>query len=111
MDESVPLVIPSINPEALDEVDGPCIIANPNCAAIIALMAATPIHRAAGVRRMVLSTYQAVSGAGQAWMNELERQTLDYGEGHELTREVTGRQLLFNVFSHDLGDRQGWLQR
>jgi aspartate-semialdehyde dehydrogenase len=103
MDADVPLVIPEVNGDALDAIkpDRPGIIANPNCSTIIALVAVTPLHRAAGVRRMVVSTYQAASGAGAAWMNELEQQARDYAAGRELTTVTTGRAYLFNVFSHD----------
>ena len=76
MTEGVPLVIPEINPEAMKgmkAVKGG-IVANPNCSTIIALVAVTPLHKAATVKRMVVSTYQAASGAGQAAMGELERE-------------------------------------
>lgn len=88
MTEGVPLVIPEINAEAMrgvswrERTGG--IIANPNCSTIIALMAVTPLHREAGVRRMVVSTYQAASGAGQAAMDELVLQTKEALEGKEV---------------------------
>jgi len=67
MDPAVPLVIPEVNPGAMAGMRAGKggIVANPNCSTIIALMAVTPIHRAVGVKRMVVSTYQAASGAGQ----------------------------------------------
>jgi aspartate-semialdehyde dehydrogenase len=101
MDADVPLVVPEINGAVLDDLAGPGIIANPNCSTIIALMAVTPLHRAAGVERMVVSTYQAASGAGAAWMAELEQQAHDFAAGRTLTTAVTGRPYLFNCFSHD----------
>lgn len=101
MDEEVPLVIPEINGDLLDAMEAPGIIANPNCSTIIALLAIAPIHRAVGVKRVSAATYQAVSGAGAAWMGELEQQARDFAAGRPLTTEVTGRRLLFNVFSHD----------
>jgi aspartate-semialdehyde dehydrogenase len=109
MDPTVPLVIPEINGELVDEVrermsECGAIIANPNCSTIIALMAVTPLHRAensGGIERMVVSTYQAASGAGAAWMNELEQQARDFASGKPLSQEVLGRQYLFNVFSHN----------
>lgn len=70
MTKGVPLVVPEVNPEAMAGMKPGQggIIANPNCSTIIALMAVTPLHRAAGVERMVVSTYQAASGAGAAAM-------------------------------------------
>jgi aspartate-semialdehyde dehydrogenase len=78
MDPRVPLVIPEINPEALASHQG--LIANPNCSTIIALMAVGPLHRAAGLKRMVAATYQAVSGSGAAAVRELEAQLAGYGQ-------------------------------
>jgi len=101
MDDDVPLIVPEINGNGLARFSGPAIIANPNCSTIIALMAATPLHRAATVKRMVISTYQAASGAGAAWMAELQQQALDHAAGTPYTMRTTGRQLLFNVFSHN----------
>jgi len=103
MDDDVPLIVPEINGDELDYFRGrgPAIIANPNCSTIIALMAATPLHRTATVQRMVISTYQAASGAGAAWMAELQQQALDHAAGTPYTMRATGRQLLFNIFSHD----------
>ncbi|UCD76484.1 MAG: aspartate-semialdehyde dehydrogenase [Phycisphaerales bacterium] len=99
-DDDVPLVVPELNGEALNDFSGG-VIANPNCTTMIVLMAVTPLHRAVGVKRMVVSTYQAVSGAGAAWMNELEQQARDFAAGRPYTTDVTGRQCLFNVFSHN----------
>ncbi|EPS59135.1 hypothetical protein M569_15675 [Genlisea aurea] len=83
MDEGIPLVIPEVNPEAMENVKSlrsskGALIANPNCSTIICLMAATPLHRRAKVKRMVVSTYQAASGAGAAAMEELEQQTREF---------------------------------
>ncbi len=101
MIDEVPLVIPEVNGQVLDGWPGQGIIANPNCSTIIALMAVTPLHRRAGIRRMVISTYQAASGAGAAVMRELEQQAEDHAAGRPYRREVTGRQYIFNLFSHD----------
>jgi aspartate-semialdehyde dehydrogenase len=101
MDPACALVIPEVNGSELDRVAGPAIVAVPNCTTIIALMAVTPIHRRAGVARMVVSTYQAVSGAGAAAMAELERQAHEWSAGRDIEPRVFGRQCLFNVFSHD----------
>jgi aspartate-semialdehyde dehydrogenase len=99
--EEVPLVVPEVNGEVLRDVALPAIIANPNCSAIIALMAVAPIHRLAGIERMVISTYQAASGAGAAMMAELEQQAHDYAHGRPLRCDVAGRPFLFNVFCHE----------
>jgi aspartate-semialdehyde dehydrogenase len=77
------------------------IIANPNCSTIIALMAVTPIHRAKTVKRMIVSTYQAASGAGQAAMEELEAQTKAVIDGTEVPKNIFPFQYAFNLFSHN----------
>lgn len=100
MEPEIPLVIPEVNPQALALSDRR-IFAVPNCSTIIALMAVTPLHRAAGVRRMVISTYQAISGAGAACMEELQQQARDYAAGRPYTTTAIGRQCLFNLYSHD----------
>eukprot|EP00955_Chlamydomonas_euryale_P067729 359927-Chlamydomonas_euryale.AAC.10 len=79
------------------------IIANPNCSTIIALMAATPLHRIARVERMVVSTYQAASGAGAAAMEELRSQTLDMLQGRPAQPKIFPAQYAFNLFSHNSG--------
>ena len=104
MVDDVPLIVPEINDDVLDDLEtasGGAIIANPNCSTIIALVAVTPIYDAVGIDRMVISTYQAASGAGAAWMSELEQQARDFASGKNFTTSVTGRQYLFNVFSHN----------
>jgi aspartate-semialdehyde dehydrogenase len=100
MEPDVPLIVPEINGDVLDSVS-PGIIANPNCSTIIALMATTPLHRAAGVDRMVVSTYQAASGAGAALAAELEQQARDHVAGRPYTQQALARPYLFNLFSHD----------
>ncbi|KAG0496333.1 hypothetical protein HPP92_001024 [Vanilla planifolia] len=107
MDPSVPLVIPEVNPEAMAHIclkkNGKvgALIANPNCSTIICLMAATPLHRHAKVVRMVVSTYQAASGAGAAAMQELEQQTREVLEGKQPTCQIFKQQYAFNLFSHN----------
>jgi aspartate-semialdehyde dehydrogenase len=104
MDDNVPLVVPEINEDVLEDFDFPAtpgIIANPNCSTIIALMAVTPLYDAVGIERMVISTYQAASGAGAAAMQELEKQAHDYAAGRSYTTDVFDRQYLFNLFSHN----------
>ncbi|MFW6060955.1 MAG: aspartate-semialdehyde dehydrogenase [Phycisphaeraceae bacterium] len=104
MTEGVPLVVPEVNAEAIGEVkvgSKPGIIANPNCSTIIMVVALAPLHRAATVKRVVASTYQAASGAGAAAMAELEQQTRDVLEGRPPTQNVFPFQYAFNVFSHN----------
>ncbi|GHS91786.1 aspartate-semialdehyde dehydrogenase [Synergistales bacterium] len=98
MDPDVPLVVPEINPEDIAAHKG--IIANPNCSTIIALIALAPIHRAVGIKRLVASTYQAVSGAGKAGLDELERQTRDYAQGKPLSVSAFQYQIAFNLIPH-----------
>ncbi|MEY4119215.1 MAG: hypothetical protein RLZZ116_2543 [Planctomycetota bacterium] len=100
-DPACPLVVPEVNPHALDAVRGPAIIANPNCSTIIALVAVTPLHRAIGIERMVVATYQAASGAGAAAMAELESQAHAFAARTTMDTSIFGRQYLFNVFSHN----------
>ena len=109
MVEGVPLVIPEINEDMLDDLDGaggPGIVAVPNCSTIIALVAVTPLYDAVGIDRMVISTYQAISGAGAAAMAELEQQAHDFAAGRPLQTPIFGKQCLFNLFSHNsaMGD-------
>lgn len=108
MTAGVPLVVPEVNPEAiraanigLGEGQQAGIIANPNCSTIIMLLAVTPIHRAVGVKRVVVSTYQAASGAGAAAMAELEQQTREVLEGKAPTCNIFSQQYAFNLFSHN----------
>ncbi|PKU85166.1 uncharacterized protein LOC110106358 [Dendrobium catenatum] len=107
MDPRVPLVIPEVNPDAMAHIslrkrgkEG-AIIANPNCSTIICLMAATPLHRHAKVVRMVVSTYQAASGAGAAAMEELKLQTREVLDGKQPTCKIFKQQYAFNLFSHN----------
>lgn len=95
MDPHVPLVIPEVNPDALRGHRG--LIANPNCSTIIALMALAPLHREAGLRRVVACTYQAVSGSGSAAVAELDRQARAWAAGAEAEPAVYPHPILFNV--------------
>ena len=99
MDPEVPLVIPEINPQKIKENKG--IIANPNCSTIIAIVPIWPLHKANPVKRMVVSTYQAASGAGQSAMVELEEQSLEILAGKKPTIKIFPYQIAFNVFSHN----------
>ncbi|MBN1844165.1 MAG: aspartate-semialdehyde dehydrogenase [Sedimentisphaerales bacterium] len=99
MEDTVPLVIPEINPETIDQHQG--IIANPNCSTIIGIVPIWPLHRHNPVRRMVVSTYQAVSGAGARAMTELLEQSQDVLEGRPPQPEVFDVPCAFNCFSHN----------
>ncbi len=101
MDQRYTLAIPEVNGSELDALRVPTIIAVPNCSTIIALMAVSPLHREAGIARMVVSTYQAASGAGAAAMAELAQQAGDWSAGQPLQTPIFGRQYIFNLFSHD----------
>jgi len=99
MDADVPLVVPEVNPEALAQHHG--VIANPNCVAIILTVAVAPIHRAVGIRRIVVSTYQSASGAGLAAMQELQSQAREVLDGIEPVPKALPHPIAFNVFSHN----------
>lgn len=105
MNPDVPLVIPEINPEHLRNHKG--LIANPNCSTIIMLMAVAPLHRKYRVRRIIVSTYQSVSGTGSKAVEELENQLHQYIEGKPFIINVYPHRILFNVLPHigNLSDR------
>ena len=86
MDPEVPLVVPEVNPEAIARHKG--IIANPNCSTIIMVMALKPLYELAKIKRIVVSTYQAVSGGGKEAMAELEQQVEDIVAGREVTANI-----------------------
>jgi aspartate-semialdehyde dehydrogenase len=99
MNPAVPLVVPEINGEAIAGHDG--IVANPNCAAIIAITPLWPIHRRNRIRRLILSTYQAASGGGAAAMDELVAATRAHLSGESFAPQVLLHPYAFNLFSHD----------
>jgi aspartate-semialdehyde dehydrogenase len=99
MDPGVPLVVPEINPQAVREHKG--IIANPNCSTIISITPLWPIHKINRIQRMIVSTYQAASGAGAAAMEELRESTRAYLEGREYKNTVLPHPYAFNLFSHN----------
>lgn len=103
MDPAVPLAIPEVNPDVIPRYapGRGAIVAVPNCSTIIMLMALAPLHRALGVRRAVVSTYQAVSGAGAKAMDELRDQAADVLAGRPARPSVFHEPCAFNVFSHD----------
>lgn len=99
MDPETPLVVPEINPEDIAQHKG--IIANPNCSTIILLMAVYPIHKINPIKNIVVSTYQAASGAGAAAMQELEDQAKDYLGGKPVEPSIFPYPIAFNAFSHN----------
>lgn len=95
LDPEVPLVVPEVNPEDVLRHKG--IIANPNCSTIIMVVALKPIFDLAGIKRIVVSTYQAVSGAGREGMEELEEQVRSWSKGEELKSQAFPYQIAFNL--------------
>lgn len=98
MDPNVPLVVPEINPDAVDGHRG--IIANPNCSTAITLMGLYPLHRAFGLKAIIASTYQAVSGSGAGGPIELEQQTRALMNGEAIEKSVYPHQIAFNLLPH-----------
>lgn len=99
MDPNVPLVVPEINPQKLREHRG--IIANPNCTAVISITPLWPVHKTNRIVRLLISSYQAASGAGAAAMEELRESTRAYLEGRSYTPRVLPHPYAFNLFSHN----------
>lgn len=99
MSDGVPLVVPEVNAQEIAHHKG--IIANPNCSTIIMNVPVWPLHQRNRVRRVIVSTYQAVSGAGAWGLYELEQQIKDYAAGQPVRHEKFPHQILGNVFSHN----------
>jgi len=100
-DPNIPLVVPEVNPEAVDQVRNKNIIANPNCSTAQMVVALKPLHDRARIKRVVVSTYQSVSGSGKEAMEELWDQTKGmYVPGQEKEPEVYPKQIAFNVIPH-----------
>ena len=99
MAEGVPLVVPEVNPQAALAHRG--IVANPNCSTILMNVAVWPLHRAFGVERLVVSTYQAVSGAGASGLVELDEQKRAWAAGRPPTARLFPHVIVDNLFSHD----------
>jgi aspartate-semialdehyde dehydrogenase len=112
MEDGVPLVVPEVNPEDAAGHDG--VIANPNCSTIQMVVALKPLHDAASIRRVVVSSYQAASGAGQAAMDELYEQSGDFLEGRAFTPQKFAHRIAFNcipqidVFLDDGSTKEEW---
>jgi len=101
MDPAVPLVVPEVNPGEVPDPTSPRLIANPNCSTILMLVALNPWRKRFGVEHATVSTYQAVSGAGAAAMDELRAQVEQHLAGKPVETKVFAEQCAFNVFSHN----------
>jgi aspartate-semialdehyde dehydrogenase len=114
MDKDIPLVIPEVNSGALKDYANRNIVANPNCSTIQMLMALKPLHDAAKIKRVVVSTYQSVSGAGQEAMDELTQQTKGLFTGLSVPPTCFSKPIAFNVipqidvFMEDDSTKEEW---
>jgi len=107
MQKDVPLVVPEVNPEALNKHNN--IISNPNCSTMQMVLPLKPLHDKYKIKRVVVSTYQAVSGAGKVPMDELFDQTKNYLEGKKITSQNFTKQIAFNLIPHiDSFDKDGY---
>jgi len=98
LDPNVPLVVPEVNPQAVKQHKG--IIANPNCSTIQMVVALYPLHQYSKIKRIIVSTYQAVSGAGQDAIQELNQQLHDHIHDKEIKVKAFTKQIAFNVIPH-----------
>lgn len=99
MKDGVPLVVPEVNPGDIKKHNG--LIANPNCSTIIMNVPVWPLHQVNKIRRIIVSTYQAVSGAGAWGLYELEKQQRDFAAGKPIQKEKFPHQIFNNLFSHN----------
>jgi aspartate-semialdehyde dehydrogenase len=99
MKDGIPLVVPEVNPEQIHKHNG--LIANPNCSTIIMNVPVWPLHKQFRVKRIIVSTYQAVSGAGAWGLYELDQQVKDYAAGKPIKKEKFPHQIANNLFSHN----------
>jgi len=107
MDPEVPLVIPEVNPEAAFQHKG--LIANPNCTTTVTVMALKPLHDAAKVKRVIASSYQAVSGAGRQAIEELKQQVLAWAKGEQAEASVFPHPIAFNLIPQvDVFEQSGY---
>jgi len=100
MDPDVPLIVPEVNADAIDGYKRKNIIANPNCSTAQMVVALKPLHDAATIRRVVVSTYQSVSGAGKAGMDELFEESRAIFVGDPVEPRKFTKQIAFNVIPH-----------
>jgi aspartate-semialdehyde dehydrogenase len=100
MEPDVPLVVPEVNAKEIGKYKARGIIANPNCSTIQLVVALKPIHDAARLKRVVVSTYQSVSGAGRQAMDELSQQVTALFSGHEIRKQKFPHQIAFNCIPH-----------
>jgi aspartate-semialdehyde dehydrogenase len=100
MDPDVPLIVPEVNPDAIEQYRKRNIIANPNCSTAQMVVALKPLHDAAGIKRVVVSTYQSTSGAGKAGMDELFQQSRAIFVGDQVEVNKFTKQIAFNVIPH-----------
>ncbi len=100
MDPDVPLVVPEVNPDAIAGYERRHIIANPNCSTIQMVVALKPLHELARIKRVVVATYQAVSGAGKDGMDELFNQTRGVFVNDAIHPEIFTKQIAFNAIPH-----------
>ena len=107
MQKDVPLVISEVNPKALEKHNN--IISNPNCSTMQMVLPLKPLHDEYKIKRVIVSTYQAVSGAGKAPMDELFDQTKNYLEGKKISSQNFTKQIAFNLIPHiDAFDKDGY---
>jgi aspartate-semialdehyde dehydrogenase len=99
MKDGIPLVVPEVNPQAIEKHNG--LIANPNCSTIIMNVPVWPLHKINRVKRIIVSTYQAVSGAGAWGLEELDRQLKAYAAGATIEKVKFPHQIVNNLFSHN----------
>ena len=107
MNKNIPLIVPEVNPDALNKHEN--IIANPNCSTIQMVLALKPLHNEYKIKRVVVSTYQAVSGAGKAAMDELFDQTKNFLNKKDIVSKNFTKQIAFNLIPHiDVFDKDGY---
>ena len=107
MQKNIPLVVPEVNSEALDKHEN--IIANPNCSTIQMVLALKPLHDEYKIKRVIVSTYQAVSGAGKEAMDELFDQTKNFLDKKKIVSKNFTKQIAFNLSPHiDVFDKDGY---
>ncbi len=100
MDKDVPLIVPEVNLEKLSTYKNKNIIANPNCSTIQMVVALKPLHDHFSIKRVIVSTYQSVSGAGKAPMDELVNQTKEFLDGKKINSKNFTKQIAFNLIPH-----------